>query len=100
MASVESEYIVFESKIEAGRPGEVDICTRIDGMDISDEELLKIKKVQKQAAEEVEKILNKKSAPGSNRGGNEAEKKKVLTYKDGRPNFEEKEVKDYEESDI
>lgn len=92
MAGVKSEYIVLGSKIETGRPGEADICTRIDGMDISDEELLKIKEVQKQAAEEMEKILNKKPAPGSNRGWHEAEKKRVLTYKDGRPSFEDKEV--------
>lgn len=68
MADVKSEYIVIGSKVETGRPGEADICTRIDGMDISDEELLKVKEVQKQAAEEMEKILNKKPAPGSNRG--------------------------------
>lgn len=68
VADVKSEYIVIGSKVETGRPGEADICTRIDGMDISDEELLKVKEVQKQAAEEMEKILNKKPAPGSNRG--------------------------------
>ncbi len=63
-AGVKSEYIVLGSKIEAGRPGEADICTRIDGMDISDEELLKIKEVQKQAAGQMENILNKKPAHG------------------------------------
>ena len=61
VADVKSEYIVMGSKVETGRPGETDICTRIDGMDISDEELLRIKTVQKRAAEEIEKILNEKS---------------------------------------
>jgi len=92
VVGVKSEYIVLGSKIETGRPGEADICTRIDGMDISDEELLKIKEVQKRTAGEMENILNKKPAHGSKRGWHEAEKKRVLTYKDGRPNYEDKEV--------
>lgn len=83
MAGIKREYIVLGSKIETGRQGEMDICTRIDGMDISDEELLEIKKVQRQAAWEMETILNKKPAPGI---------KRVLTYKDGSPSFEEKET--------
>lgn len=83
MAGIKSEYIVLGSKIETGRQGEMDICTRIDGMDISDEELLKIKKVQKQAAWEMETILNKRSAPGVKRG---------LTYKDGSPSLENNKV--------
>lgn len=57
MAKVTSEYILLGSKIETDRPGEVDICTRIDSMDISDEELLKLKEVQKKAAQEMEEIL-------------------------------------------
>ncbi len=73
MAGVTSEYIVLGSKIETGRPGEADICTRIDGMDISNEELLKIKEVQKRAAGEMENILNKKTAPGNNQGWHETE---------------------------
>lgn len=59
MAGVKNEYIVFGSKIKTDRLGEVDICTRIDGMDISDEELLKMKEVQKQAATQMENIINK-----------------------------------------
>ena len=62
MAGVQNEYTVMGRKIETGRQGEADICTRIDGMDISDEELLKIKEVQKRAASEMENILNKETS--------------------------------------
>ena len=58
MAAVKNEYIIFTSKVAMERPGAIDICTRIDEADISDEELLKVKEVQKRAAEEIEKILN------------------------------------------
>lgn len=91
MAGVTSEYIVLGSKIEPGRPGKADICTRIDGMDISDEELLKVKEVQRLAAQEMENILNKKQLSEAGKASAK-QKKKVLTYKDGRPSFEEIEL--------
>lgn len=91
MAGVTSEYIVLGSKIETGRPGEADICTRIEGMDISDEELLKVKEVQRSAVQDMENILNKKQLSETGKASTK-QKKKVLTYKDGRPGFEEKEL--------
>lgn len=63
MADVRSEYVILGSKLGTGRQGEADICTRLDGMYVSDEELVKIKNIQKQAAEEMENLLKEKPAP-------------------------------------
>lgn len=62
MATTKTEYIVIGSTIKAGRPGEVEICTRVSEMEISDKELLEIKVIQKKAAEEIEELLKKTPA--------------------------------------
>ena len=64
MAKTKSEYIMFNTEIETDRKGRLDVCTRIDDMEVTDKELLEIKEVQERAAKDIEKILNTNPAAG------------------------------------
>lgn len=84
MADTNISYIVIGSEIKGPEEkGLVDICTRIGEQGVSDKVLLAIKEVQAKMAKEVETILKENAT---------TEKKRVLTYKDGRPGYEDKEV--------
>lgn len=84
MADTNISYIVIGSEIKGPKEkGLVDICTRIGERGVSDKVLLAIKEVQAKMAKEVETILKENAT---------TEKKRVLTYKDGRPGYEDKEV--------
>ncbi len=84
MADTNISYIVIGSEIKGPKEkGLVDICTRIGEQGVSDKVLLAIKEVQAKMAKEVETILKENAT---------TEKKRVLTYKDGRPGYEDKEV--------
>lgn len=54
-----TSYIMLESEIEAGRKGKAELLTRFDEMELSDEEIASIRKLQKKAAKELEEILKK-----------------------------------------
>ena len=60
-AEPKTEYIVVTNNVTASNNrGKVDICTRIDSDNasgITDEELLKIKDLQRKFAQEVEDLL-------------------------------------------
>lgn len=99
MADTNISYIVIGSEIKGPEEkGLVDICTRIGEKGVSDKVLLAIKEVQAKMAKEVETIL-KENAPAEIENPaadpekeNQPQVKKVLTYKDGRPAYVEKEI--------
>lgn len=85
-------FVSFASRItkegENGETGTLEVFTQIQDCPVTDEELLEIKKIQEEAAGKIDALFKR----WKNHGENEAEKKRVLTYKDGRPSFEEKEI--------
>lgn len=82
-------FISFSNKIikedENGEAGTFEIFVQIHNYPVTEEELLEIKKIQKEAIEKVGSLFNKSKLSA------EKVKKQVLTYKDGRPAYEEKE---------
>lgn len=89
-------FVSFASKVvkedTSGEKGTIEVFTQIQDCQVTDSELLEIRKIQEAAAEQIDNFLNKKPALGNNQGCKETQKKQVLTYKDGRPSFEEKEI--------
>lgn len=67
MAEIKTEYIIIISKIKTERQGTAELSLRIEDADISDEELLKIKEIQKKAAKEMEDFLKKETPTESGR---------------------------------
>lgn len=87
--SIRPVFISFSNKItkedENGEVGTFEIFAQIHNYPVTDEELLEIKRIQEEAIEKIDLLFNK-SKPSA-----EKVKKQVLTYKDGRPAYEEKE---------
>lgn len=89
-------FVSFASRItkegKNGETGTLEVFTQIQDCPVTDEELLEIKKIQEEAAGKIDALFKRWKNPGESRSENEAEKKRVLTYKDGRPSYEDKEV--------
>ena len=60
----DNENCKYKSKVETERPGSIEACVRLEGTDLTDEELLAVKNIEIKAASEIEKLINKKQATG------------------------------------
>lgn len=63
MPKTNADFILINSKIETERPGSIEACVRLEGTDLTDEELLAVKNIEIRTASEIEKLINKNQLP-------------------------------------